>query len=174
MSLPHISPADAKLLIEKGAVLVDIRERDEHARERIPGAKSAPLSLVSETGLTGHEGQVMIFHCKSGNRTRMNAGKLAGCTDCEAFILDGGIDAWKTAGLPIHKELKQPIEMNRQVQITAGGMALIGALLGYFVHPGFYALSGAIGAGLMFSGITGTCAMAHVLKRMPWNRAAAA
>jgi hypothetical protein len=34
-------------------------------------------------------------------------------------------------------------------------------------------LSGFIGAGLMFSGITGTCGMMHVLKRMPWNRAIA-
>jgi rhodanese-related sulfurtransferase len=173
MSIPHISPADAKLLIDKGAILVDIRERDEHARERIPGATSAPLSLIQEHDLTGSEGQVMIFHCKSGNRTKMNSSRLAGETKCEAFVLDGGLEAWKVAGLPVHKDVKQPIEMNRQVQITVGGLALAGALLGYFVHPGFYAMSGFIGAGLMFSGITGTCGMMHVLKRMPWNRAVA-
>jgi rhodanese-related sulfurtransferase len=137
MSLPHISPSDAKLLIDKGAVLVDIRERDEHARERISNAKSVPLSLIQEHDLSGHENQVMIFHCKSGNRTKMNASRLAGATKCEAFILDGGLDAWKAAGLPVHKDAKQPIEMNRQVQITAGSLALAGALLGYFVHPGF-------------------------------------
>jgi rhodanese-related sulfurtransferase len=173
MSLPHISPADAKRLIDQGAVLVDIRERDEHARERIVGATSAPLSLIQEHDLTGHEGRVMIFHCKSGNRTKVNAQRLAGETPCNAFILDGGIEAWKAAGLPIHRDGKPPIEISRQVQIAAGGPALAGALLGYFINPGFYALSGAIGAGLMFSGITGTCAMARVLKRMPWNRAVA-
>ena len=52
----------------------------------------------------------------------------------------------------------------------AGGLALLGALLGLTVNPAFYALSGAVGAGLMFSGITGSCAMARILKIMPWNR----
>jgi rhodanese-related sulfurtransferase len=173
MSLPHISPSDAKLLIDKGAALVDIRERDEHARERIPGATSAPLSLLQEHNLAGNENQVMIFHCKSGNRTKTNARRLAGETKCEAFILDGGLDAWKAAGLPAHKDVRRPIEMNRQVQITAGSLALAGALLGYFVNPAFHALSGFVGAGLMFAGISGTCTMAKLLAFMPWNRAAA-
>jgi len=60
--------------------------------------------------------------------------------------------------------------MMRQVQIAAGGLALLGAALGYAVHPAFYALSGAVGAGLMFAGFTGTCAMARILSVMPWNR----
>ena len=34
MSLPTIPPAEAKRLLDMGAVLVDIREADEHARER--------------------------------------------------------------------------------------------------------------------------------------------
>ena len=52
--------------------------------------------------------------------------------------------------------------------------ALAGAVLGYAVNPAFYALSGAIGAGLLFAGLTGTCALARILKWMPWNRLAAA
>jgi rhodanese-related sulfurtransferase len=174
MSLPHITPSDARLLIEKGAVLVDIRERDEHARERIPGAKSAPLSLIQEQGLTGHEGQVMIFHCKSGNRTKMNAGRFAPEANCDAFILDGGIDAWKAAGLPIEKDTRQPLEMNRQVQIATGGLALLGVVLGVLVDPRFYVLSGLVGAGLVTAGVTGSCVMAGLLKVMPWNRAVTA
>ena len=39
MTLPTITPEQAKRLIEEGAILVDIREADEHARERIPGAR---------------------------------------------------------------------------------------------------------------------------------------
>ena len=173
MSLPQISPSDAKLLIDKGAVLIDIRDTDEHAREHIPQARNVPLSKLRENGAgTGHA--TAVFHCKSGNRTKMNAPLLANAAGADAFILEGGIDAWKKAGLPTATSSRQPIEMFRQVQITAGGMALLGAVLGYAVHPGFYALSGAVGAGLMFSGITGTCAMARVLNLMPWNRMASA
>jgi rhodanese-related sulfurtransferase len=171
MSLPHISPEDAKLLIDKGAILVDVRNTDEHARERIPAARNMPLSKLGETRV-GQGHSAIVFHCKSGSRTAMNAPLLSKAASVDAFILDGGIDAWKKAGLPIAKDSKQPIEMMRQVQIVAGSLTLAGAVLGYTVAPAFYALSGAIGAGLMFSGITGTCGMAHVLRMMPWNRVA--
>jgi hypothetical protein len=57
----------------------------------------------------------------------------------------------------------------RQVQITAGGLVLLGTVLGATVQPLFYGLAAFVGAGLMFAGISGTCAMATVLRRMPWN-----
>jgi rhodanese-related sulfurtransferase len=172
MSLPHISPAEAKALVDQGAILVDIRDMDEHASERIPHAHNRPLSKLCENSV-GKDQKAIVFHCKSGNRTRMNASVLAQAAQVEAFILDGGIEAWKKAGLPVTQDRKQPIEIMRQVQIAAGGLALLGTILGLIVNPAFYALSGAIGAGLMFSGITGNCAMARILKTMPWNRAAA-
>ena len=43
MSLPSISPQDAKKLIDQGATLVDIRGADERAREHIPGSQHGPL-----------------------------------------------------------------------------------------------------------------------------------
>ena len=47
---------------------------------------------------------------------------------------------------------------------------LAGVLLGTFVHPGFYGLSGFIGAGLVFAGVTDWCGMGLLLARAPWNR----
>ena len=173
MSLPHISPSDAKLLLDNGALLIDIRDTGEHVRERIAQARNVPLSKLCDSAL-GVTGTTIIYHCKSGNRTRMNAPLLARATEAEAFILDGGIEAWKKAGLPVAADTRQPIEIMRQVQITAGGLAFAGAILGFIVHPGFYAISGAVGAGLLFSGLTGSCAMASLLRLMPWNRTAAA
>jgi rhodanese-related sulfurtransferase len=173
MSLPHISPAKAKELLQSGAILVDVRDIDEHARERIPAARNMPVSKLCDNAV-GEGHAAIVFHCKSGNRTRMNAPLLAKAAQVDAFILDGGIEAWKKAGLPVVLDTKKPIEIIRQVQIAAGSLAFLGAVLGYAVHPGFYALSGAVGAGLMFAGITGTCAMASLLKHMPWNRTAAA
>jgi rhodanese-related sulfurtransferase len=117
MSLPHISPEDAKLLIDKGAILVDIRDTDEHARERIPAARSMPLSKLGETRV-GQGHTAIVFHCKTGSRTGTNASLLSKAATGDAFILDGGIDAWKKAGLPVAKDTKQPIEMMRQVQIV--------------------------------------------------------
>jgi rhodanese-related sulfurtransferase len=171
MSLPHISPSDAKRLIDEGAILIDIRDIDEHARERIPQARNVPLSKLCDGPLS--DGGRIVFHCKSGNRTKMNAPLLAKSTDADAYILDGGIEAWKKAGLAVAADRKQPMEMMRQVQIAAGAMAFIGAALGFALHPAFYAISAGVGGGLMFAGITGNCTMARLLKYMPWNRQAA-
>jgi rhodanese-related sulfurtransferase len=172
MSLPVISPQDAKLLLEKGALLIDIRDADEHGREHIPNGKNVPISKLCniEVG-DGHD--AIVFYCKSGNRTKMNALLLMKAAKTEAFILEGGIENWKKAGIAVNRQTGAPIEMMRQVQIAAGSFVVLGAAVGYLFNPAFYALSGAVGAGLMFSGISGTCAMARVLKMMPWNRAVA-
>jgi rhodanese-related sulfurtransferase len=173
--LKTISPARAAELVRAGAVMLDIREADEHARERIPGARHHALSLIEQTAPIRNGDDVLIFHCRSGARTKGNAPKLAAAAQtCEAFILEGGLDAWRKAGLPIALDRNQPIEMMRQVQIAAGSLVLLGVMLGAFVAPGFYMLSGFVGAGLLFAGASGFCGMARLLAAMPWNRRASA
>ena len=67
---------------------------------------------------------------------------------------------------------KQPIEIMRQVQITAGSLVVIGVVLAFTVAPAFIALSAFVGAGLVFAGVSGWCGMAKLLALMPWNRPA--
>lgn len=166
-----ISPARAADLMRKGAVLIDIRERDEHARERIPGARHHALSRLDQGALAREGDDVLVFHCRSGARTKGNAARLAAAAGgCEAYVLEGGLDAWKKAGLPVTLDRSQPIDIMRQVQIGAGSLVLIGVLLGALVNPGFYALSGFVGAGLLVAGTTGFCGMARLLAVMPWNK----
>lgn len=173
MSLPTIDPATAKRLLDEGATLVDIREADERAREMIPGARHLPLSKLDEMDLAVHAGQPVIFHCKSSMRTLGNAPRLAAKTSggCEAFVLAGGLDAWKKAGLPVTTNRHQPLELQRQVQIAAGALAFLGTLLGLVLSPWFFAVPLFVGAGLLTAGMTGFCGMATLLGRAPWNRA---
>ncbi len=152
--------------------LIDIRDADEFAREHIPGAVSLPLSRVEQADVKLEAGRTAVFHCKSGMRTEANCAKLAARVDGDALILDGGLDAWKKSGLPVKDDANAPLPMNRQVQITAGSLVLAGALIGTFVHPAGHALSGFIGAGLIFAGVSGWCGMANVLAVMPWNKTA--
>ena len=168
MSLKAIPADRAKALVEGGALLVDIREADEFRREHIEGALTRPLSALGT--LDVEPGRVVIFSCRSGARTTAHADRLAATSMAEAYRLEGGLDAWKKAGHPVIADRRQPIEMMRQVQIVAGSLVLIGALLGALVHPGFYLLSGFVGAGLVFAGVSGTCAMARMLRLAPWNR----
>lgn len=101
MPLKHITAMEAKKLVDDGAILVDVREAYEHADENIPGARNEPLSRIAGAKLGG--APAVVFHCKSGARTRMNAQALAGCTDADVYILDGGIEAWKAAGYPVKR-----------------------------------------------------------------------
>src|SRR5262245_37871414 len=130
MSLPIVTPSHAKRLIDAGATLIDIRGADEHARERIDGARNVPLDKLTKIDAAGGP---VVFHCRSGARSSTNAARLAACVDGEAYLLDGGIDAWKHAGFAVRTDQRQPIELMRQVQIAAGTLVLLGVLLGAFV-----------------------------------------
>ncbi|MDJ1158970.1 rhodanese-like domain-containing protein [Chelatococcus sp. SYSU_G07232] len=172
MSLPVLSPADARRLCDGGALLVDIREADEFARERIPGARHLPLSLLDRAEFAPPPGAAVIFLCRSGARTAGNAARLAARARGAAgvYLLAGGLDAWKKAGLPVAADRGRPLELQRQVQIAAGALALGGSLLGLVVSPWFLVVPAFVGAGLITAGVTGFCAMARLLLRMPWNR----
>ncbi|MEQ1619200.1 MAG: rhodanese family protein [Terricaulis sp.] len=169
-----ITPVNAvelrRLLDERQAILIDIREPDEHAREHIVGARLAPLSSLQTHEFGNGRDKIAVFHCRSGNRTQANADRLRACGFTQIYCLDGGIEAWKAAGLPVRRNTKAPLEIMRQVQIAAGSLILAGAALGATTHPAFYGLAAFVGAGLLFAGATGWCGMAMLLKAMPWNR----
>lgn len=166
MTIPTISPAEARHLIDGGATLIDIRDADEHARERIPGAINVPLARIGEL-----PAGPLIFHCRSGMRTQANASALvAAANGAPCHILAGGIDAWRSTGFPTCIDKRQPLEIMRQVQLGAGGLVLAGVALGFLVTPALFGLSAFVGAGLVVAGATGWCGMATLLRAMPWNR----
>jgi rhodanese-related sulfurtransferase len=164
-----ITPAEAQRRIAAGAILVDIRDPDEYARAHIPCAKNIPVARVERIDGAPE----VIFHCRSGMRTAANAGQLAGCTDAPVFLLEGGIEGWRQAGLDCAVDRKAPLEIMRQVQIGAGTLVLLGVLLGFAVSPVGFGLSAFVGAGLLMAGVTGWCGMAKLLAVMPWTRRAA-
>lgn len=168
-SLTPLSPRDVAARLKQGrAILIDVREPDEFAREHVAGSIPAPLSAFDDAYLGTAE--TVIFTCRTGARTGANCDRLAARVEGAAFVMEGGLGAWKAAGLPVTENRKAPLEMMRQVQIGAGGLMLLGVGLSLLVHPGFIALSAFVGAGLLFAGLTGFCGMARVLAVMPWNR----
>lgn len=170
-TLTPIAPRDLKQKLDSGeAILIDIRESDEHAREHIIGARLAPLSALDRHDFDRDHGKAAVFHCKSGARTQANGAALVARGFSQAFFLEGGIEAWKAAGLPVHADRKAPLEIMRQVLIVAGSIVLMGVLLGALAHPAFFAVSAFMGAGLLFAGATGWCGLAMLLRAMPWNR----
>lgn len=171
-ALEKLSPLDVQGRLAAGrAVLVDIREPDEFARSRVAGAISRPLSRAGD-GLALDRDAEVIFTCRSGMRTAGAADRLAAHAGRQAYVLDGGLDAWARAGLPLARDRAAPLELNRQVQIAAGTMILLGVVLGLAMSPLWFGLAGFVGAGLTFAGLTGTCGLARVLMLAPWNQPA--
>jgi rhodanese-related sulfurtransferase len=170
--LISLKPADVAERLRQGrATLVDIREPDEYARRHVAGALSRPLSGFEKAHLKIEAGRDVVFTCRMGGRTAANCDRLAAAVDGEAFVLEGGVDGWAAAGLPLQVDRKAPIEIMRQVQIVAGSLVLLGVVLGFLANPGFFGLSAFVGAGLTFAGLSGFCGMARLLALAPWNRA---
>src|SRR5690606_12112510 len=170
MSLKSLSPEAAQQHLSRGALLVDIRSMDEYAREHIAQARHIPMEQLIEGAAELHDAKAVIFHCRSGNRTRMSAQTLGASVTGDGYVLEGGLDAWKKAGFPVISDSSQPLELQRQVQIAAGSMILLGTVLGTILSPWFLLLSGFVGGGLVFAGVSGYCGLARLLMKMPWNR----
>lgn len=162
------------LLARNQAVVIDVREPDEHARERIPGSLLRPLSGFDPSEIPAPEdGRRIVLHCRSGTRSAEAASRLRAAGRRDVVQLKGGIQAWKAAGGDVEGNPGLPIPIMRQVQIAAGSLVLGGTLLGALVSPWLLVIPGFVGAGLIFAGTTGACGMAALLRRMPWNRCTA-
>jgi rhodanese-related sulfurtransferase len=172
-ALPHTSPRDAAAMLSAGtATLVDVREPDEHRREHVAGAALHPSSAFSVSGFPAAvPGRRTLILCRSGNRAGKVADALRAAGRTDVSVVEGGILAWQKAGLPCEANLKAPLPLVRQVMITVGILLMAFTALAATVSPWFIIGTGFMGAGLVFAGATGICALATVLSKMPWNRA---
>jgi rhodanese-related sulfurtransferase len=96
-----LTPAEvARGLTEGRMLLVDVREPNETAVERYPGAAIVPLSSFDVKQIPDPEGREVVFACRSGRRsvTASQAAQAQGLP-YDAHLA-GGILAWKAAGLP--------------------------------------------------------------------------
>jgi rhodanese-related sulfurtransferase len=170
-----ITEIDAKTLkswIDSGdAMVVDVREPAEFASQKIEGATLLPLGKCCKATLPDTHGKKLVIHCRSGGRGASACQKLLQeDPSLEIYHLKGGISAWESSGETVACSGKNTLPLDRQVQLVVGLSVLTGSVLGYYVNPAFFMLSGFFGAGLTFAGATGFCGLALVLAKMPWNQ----
>ncbi|MEH2359782.1 rhodanese-like domain-containing protein [Nostoc sp.] len=159
-----------QLLKQQAITLIDVREPAEYAGEHIPGATLISLSKFDPRKVPQDDETKVILYCRSGNRSTMAAQKLFDADFTTVTHLEGGISAWKQAGYATTINKNAPISLIRQVQIVTGFLVLIGTLLGAFVSPWFLILSGLMGGGLIYSGITDSCLLGMLLAKLPYNQ----
>ena len=162
------SHALANQIGNRDVSVIDVREPMEYASGHIAGSLNVPLSRITKSELPLGP---LVLVCQSGNRSAKGLAQLLQHGHPHPIAdLEGGLPAWQQAGFPIRKLKNAPLPLMRQVQIVAGSLVLIGVILSQTVAPGWIWLSGFVGAGLTFAGISGFCGMARLLAAMPWNK----
>lgn len=169
-----ISPAKLAELRKDGKKidLIDVRTPVEYREVHVEVARNVPLDQLDPAALmqarNGSANDPLYVICRSGGRGQQACEKLLKSGFSNVVNVEGGTMACVEAGLPVVRG-KKAMSLERQVRIAAGSLVLLGAVLGWLVHPSFIGLSAFVGAGLIFAGITDTCGMGMILARMPWN-----
>ena len=172
---PVVGPGELeKLLRERPDVRVlDVRTPGEYEAVHIAGAYNVPLDTLGEhaADIRAHVDEPVVLVCQSGARARRAEEALKAAGLPQLHVLDGGVNGWVAAGRPVRRGAAR-ISLERQVRIAAGALAATGGFLALLVNPLFAALPAFVGSGLVFAGVTDTCAMGMLLAKLRYNRPA--
>ncbi len=163
-----------RLAADPSLAIIDVRTPLEFDATHVKEAVNIPLDELDPKSLVANgrvpADQPVYILCRSGQRATKALWKFNKDGYENAVVVEGGTLAWVDAGLPVESAPSKVISLERQVRIGAGSLVLTGVLLGWFFHPGFFGLSGFVGAGLVFAGITDWCGMGLLLAKAPWNK----
>jgi len=150
-------------------IFIDVRTKDEFSFCRIEDFKNLPLGNLKETAPHLATSKNWVISCKSGFRSQ-KACQLLSTHHDKIFNVEGGIDAWQKAGHAVVKKQGHGVSIMRQVQIIVGLATLSGVLMGQYINNNFIWLAAFVGAGMLFAGLSNTCALGILLSKAPWNR----
>lgn len=165
----RVSAAELADQLARGAVtVIDVREPVELLGGHIAGSRNLPMAHLAREPLPAGP---LVLVCHSGNRSASAREQLLRRDPSRVISdLEGGLEAWQQAGLPLLARPGAPLPLMRQVQIAAGSLVLLGVILSLTIAPAWIGLCAFVGAGLVLAGLSGFCGMARLLALMPWNR----
>jgi rhodanese-related sulfurtransferase len=101
-SVPTIDVDEAFTRSRRGAKLIDVRSAREYAHDGHPkGARSVPPDLIRNDRIGLGRAEELLVICLSGQRSAREARRLAGMGYTNVSNVNGGLRAWKKAGLPV-------------------------------------------------------------------------
>lgn len=95
-----VDPAEAKEAIERGAVLLDVREPHEWKNGHAPKARHIPLSQLGSRAKELPRNREILVVCRSGARSA-RAAKMLSAQRGDVANVKGGMGAWARHGLPV-------------------------------------------------------------------------
>jgi len=98
-----LSPGDVRdaLSTDKDLQLIDVRSPGEYGGGHLKGAKNIPLDKISNHLGELKRDKALVVYCRSGQRSAMALNKLRAAGFTSAKHMGGGINAWRSAGLPV-------------------------------------------------------------------------
>ncbi|MBL8799322.1 MAG: rhodanese-like domain-containing protein [Planctomycetia bacterium] len=153
--------------------VIDVRTPVEYRAVHARGARLVPLDQLDPqaelSARNGRSSEPLYVICRSGSRAKQACERFLAAGFDNAVAVEGGTLAWEQAGGAVEHG-RAAVSLERQVRIAAGSLVLAGAVLALALSSWFALLPAAIGAGLIFAGVTDTCGMGLLLARMPWNQ----
>lgn len=173
--MKHISVSSFKEVIDAeknnpSVAFINVCTPAEYKEKHISGVRSVPLDEIERHVQELQDKKTIYVHCRSGRRGVAAIEKLTALgIQAELVNVEGGLLAWEEAGFGVVK-LSSRLSLMRQTFIAAGAIIVLAHVLAFSTTPLWFALSGAVGIGLLIAGMTGWCGMTMLLAKMPWNR----
>jgi rhodanese-related sulfurtransferase len=101
----HVTPADAVRLINKGALVIDVRKPEAYQAGHIVNARNVVLDRLKgeEDAIAKKKDKVLLAVCENGGLSGKAANLLRKAGYPNAFSLKGGILSWRADNLPLVK-----------------------------------------------------------------------
>jgi rhodanese-related sulfurtransferase len=171
MNIETTSARNLPEIFSNGYTVIDVRTPKEFQAAHVVGAECLPLDKLDGEQFCGQygDGFPVYILCQSGKRGFIAAERLIEAGHKSVFVIEGGTDAAIDAKIEMEYG-EGAISIERQVRIAAGALVVVGTLLGFLIHPGFFLIAAVVGAGLIFAGLTNSCGMGMLLAKCPWNQ----
>ena len=172
---PSIHPKDLHhhIAAGEGVELLDVRTQPEYDAEHVACARLLPLDQLDAAAYLrerGNSDRPIHVICQSGMRARkaIEQFQRAGFHHC--VHVEGGTQGWIAAGLPVERGQSHVLPLIQQVQLVIGSCTALGSALALWVNPLFAWIPLFMGCGLLMAGATGSCPLALLMAKLPWNR----
>ncbi|HTH62354.1 MAG TPA: rhodanese-like domain-containing protein [Paraburkholderia sp.] len=102
-----VSTGEATQLINRhNAVIIDLRTADDFAKGHLPSARNLPFSeLPAKIGqFAKNKSNPVLLVCQSGQQSQKAQRAVKDAGFAEVHVLNGGINAWQQAGMPVVKQ----------------------------------------------------------------------
>jgi rhodanese-related sulfurtransferase len=99
---PGVGTLEATRLINRGNLqVVDVRSPAEFAGGSLPAARNLPLADIAQAAKDLDAARPVLVVCEVGRRAGIASVKLRSAGLTEVYVLEGGLAAWRAAGLPV-------------------------------------------------------------------------